>query len=141
MGAAWESVDIFIALEEALYAEESMTMAYLAELRFKELRRNGKQSVHPDATHTEEDWFGRDRIAGGTRHTEDVESYFEQARKNAEEWHKHRLAFMNAKLEQGKHPDTDTGFWSDYVEIPPVPLPNNVLQRTKRSRNTFGQIE
>ena len=98
-------------------------MAYLAELRYSELLRNGRRSLHPDANDSDrdsDDLIYRLKSFGhgedGTVYTTDVENYFRQARENAQEWRDHRTAFMVEKLTAGFHPDTNPDFWDGYEE-------------------------
>jgi hypothetical protein len=132
LGNAWESVDVFHALDLALradslgYAESREggrnTMAYLAWLRCRELIDAGKGSMLPDAPKGEALktmlrkplWVSAEKI---------LDSAFSALRVEADAWQTARTAFMMERLEQGRHPDTDPHFWDGYTESPAPGLP------------------
>jgi hypothetical protein len=132
LGNAWESVDIFHALNVALQ-RDSMgyargrdggrnTLAYLAWLRCRELIDAGKGSMLPDAPKGEglkpllrrPDFVKADLL---------LDSAFLKLRTEADAWHTARTAFMTRRLKEGRHPDTDPSFWSGYTERPAPRLP------------------
>jgi hypothetical protein len=132
LGNAWESVDVFHALNVALQ-RDSMgyergreggrnTLAYLAWLRCRELIDAGKRSMLPDAPRGERlksllprpDFVRADLL---------LDSAFLKLRAEANAWHVARTAFMNTRLNEGRHPDTDPSFWDGYTERPAPGLP------------------
>ncbi len=44
---------------------------------------------------------------------------YRRLREEAEEYQAKRTAFMMARLQQGRHPDTDPTFWQGWKEPPP----------------------
>jgi hypothetical protein len=132
LGNAWESVDIFHALERALEHDSlgfpkdgdggRTSLAYLAWLRCRELIDAGKGSMLPDAPRGE-------KLKESIREPnyippkEVLDSAFVKLRAEAEAWHTARTAFMMRRLEQGLHPDTDRNFWNGYTEPPAPGLP------------------
>lgn len=126
LGDAWESVDIFHALALALEDQGHAGLAYLARLRATELVEQGRRSLHP-RLHGEALKQALERRGKYHDHQTVSRSYFMRARKAAEAWHEHRRAFMAARLEQGRHPDTDAGFWQGYEELANVDLPGGSL--------------
>ena len=132
LGNAWESVDIFHALEFALEHDSlgfprggdggRTSLAYLAWLRCRELIDAGKGSMLPDAPRGE-------KLKESIREPsylppkEALDSAFVKLRAEADAWHAARTAFMMRRLEQGLHPDTDRGFWTGYAEQPAPGLP------------------
>ena len=132
LGNAWESVDIFHALNVALQRDSlgfdrgrnggRNTLAYFAWLRCRELIDNGKQSLYPDSPTGEQlkaklprpDFPSADLL---------LDTAFADARAEAESWNAKRVGFMNTRLKLGRHPDTDAHFWDGYVDLPAPPLP------------------
>jgi tetratricopeptide (TPR) repeat protein len=108
LGNAWESVDIFHALNIALQRDSlgfergreggRNTLAYLAWLRCRELIDAGKGSMLPDPAYA-------------------------KLRAEADAWQAARTAFMMERLKAGRHPDTDPHFWDGYTERPAPGLP------------------
>lgn len=112
LGTAWESVDVFAALAEALILEGLGTTGEAALARVEELQIIGKTSVT--------DWRFNDKefLEGRPLGSEQAQakSEFKRLRQEADKWHEARTKFMLAKLEAGQHPDTDPGFWNGYSE-------------------------
>lgn len=124
LGDAWESIDVFLALAYALEDQGHAGLAYLAQLRLRELLAQGRRSLHPELAGDKlEELLKR---VGGQMHERTRESadYFAQARKAAEAWQAHRTAFMMERLGAGRHPDTDPAFWQGYQPLPGVELPD-----------------
>jgi hypothetical protein len=132
LGNAWESVDIFHALNVALQ-RDSMghergreggrnTLAYLAWLRCRELVDAGKGSMLPDSPKGEglksllrrPDFVKADAL---------LDPAFLELRAEANAWHTARTAFITRRLNEGRHPDTDPRFWDGYTEQPAPGLP------------------
>jgi hypothetical protein len=132
LGNAWESVDVFHALEVALSADSlgfeknpqggRNTLAYLAWLRCRELIDAGKSSMLPDAPRG-------DALKATIRRPALVladkllEPAFVDLRAEADAWHAARTAFMMGRLNEGRHPDTDPHFWDGHTERPAPGLP------------------
>jgi tetratricopeptide (TPR) repeat protein len=132
LGNAWESVDVFHALNIALQRDSlgyergreggRNTLAYLAWLRCRELIDAGKGSMLPDAPRGEAlkailpkpDFVMAEKLLDPT---------FTKLRAEAEAWHAARTAFMMGRLKEGRHPDTDPHFWDGYTERPAPRLP------------------
>lgn len=117
LGNAWESVDVFHALAEALARERKYKPAYLAELRCVELIDSGANSLQEvDPAEL------RRLIARGIAILEEdkpsLRAKFRELRADADRWHEERTEFMLAKLHTGSHPDWDANFWDGYRERP-----------------------
>ena len=130
LGAAWESFDVFYCLSVALVDSGHGTLASLAIERCRELRADGRGSIHPVA-YSEDEFeaecydLALDRVQGYTppRVIESIEDYYPQARASADEWLAHRNAFIESQIATGKHPDTHDDFWAGYVELPAPEMP------------------
>ena len=132
LGNAWESVDVFHALNVALQRDSlgfergreggRNTLAYLAWLRCRELIDAGKGSMLPDAPRGEAlkamlpkpDFVEAEKL---------LDPAFVKLRAEADAWQAARAAFMTARLKEGRHPDTDPDFWDGYTERPAPGLP------------------
>ncbi|MCA1685179.1 MAG: hypothetical protein LC745_04190 [Planctomycetia bacterium] len=117
---AWESVDVFYALNVALqhdtlgYGKDRdggrNSLAYFAWLRCRELIDTGKGSMHPGAAKGEAlkafvykpEFVGAEALLDPT---------FSNLRAEADAWQSTRTAFMTKRLKGGRHPDTDPDFW------------------------------
>jgi tetratricopeptide (TPR) repeat protein len=132
LGNAWESVDIFHALNVSLQHDTlgfqkdpgggRNTLAYLAWLRCRELVDAGKGSMLPDAPKGE----ALKAILpkpGLVEAAKLLDPAFVKLRAEADAWHAARIAFMTGRLKTGRHPDTDRDFWSGYTERPASGLP------------------
>ncbi|MCW3058464.1 MAG: hypothetical protein JWQ02_285 [Capsulimonas sp.] len=115
LGNAWKSVDIFSTLASVcLTAEQSPThLGYLAELRADELTATGHQSL----------LHGIDPAFDRTNGTKNDKENYNALRAEAVQWHAARTAYMIARLQAGRHPDTDPTFWADYHSSPPFKIP------------------
>ena len=132
LGNAWESVDIFHALNIALqhdtlgYARSweggRNTLAYLAWLRCRELIDAGKSSMLPDAPKGEglKSLLPRPNFVDAEGL---LDPAFVKLRADADAWQTTRTAFMTKRLNAGRHPDTDPEFWHGYTERPAPGLP------------------
>ncbi len=149
LGNAWESVDVFNALDVALqhdtlgYAKEREggrnTLAYLAWLRGRELVDAGKSSMLPDAPKGEAlkavlpkpDFVDAEHL---------LDPVFAKLRAEADSWQKARTEFMMRRLKEGIHPDTAPDFWNGYretkaPELPGVSLPDRFKARMALRQN------
>ncbi len=150
LGAAWRSVDAYVALDFILQEKEA-NIGHLAGLRAYELYGSGAHSILPMlddnfaqlAKASDGDDLVDNMIMSMPRYqrTADgkVNSEFKHLRENADKWAANREAFMMAKLSQGKHPDTDPDFWKGYVEVPRYQLytPTRTLVRFWISAGAF----
>lgn len=110
LGGAWESPDIYDALASLLTEEYRGNMlSQIALLRRDELLKDGRKSAGPLS---ELKWDENGNYA------KESKQEFLKLRSDAEEWKKERDDFMIARMNQGKHPDTDPDFWKGYVEQP-----------------------
>lgn len=132
LGNAWESLDVFNALDVALQRDSvgykrgrdggRNTLAYFAWLRCCELVDAGKGSMLPGAPKGE---ALRSKLPRPDFVKPDVllDPTFQELRAGADSWHAARTAFMMTRLEGGRHPDTDPHFWDGYSEAPAPGLP------------------
>ncbi|WZO99886.1 hypothetical protein EP7_001500 [Isosphaeraceae bacterium EP7] len=156
LGNAWESVDIFNALNQALQRDSQgfarneeggrNTLAYLAWLRCCELVDAGRGSMLPDAPKGQalKAILPRPDFLKSVGILED--SYL-QLRTEADAWQAARAEFMTSRLNAGHHPDTEPGFWEGYVERPAPLLPTqsvpdayNALSEWRRWWSTVALI-
>jgi tetratricopeptide (TPR) repeat protein len=118
LGNAWESVDIFIALARTLSSKyNSAKIAYLADLRAQELIHSGRRSLVADVTQYDQN----KRRGYYTYHpagTDRIKTKYTELRAAAERWQKDRTDYMMARLQAGKHPDTDPTFWHEWQPAP-----------------------
>ncbi len=148
LGNAWESVNIFHALNVALQRDSvgfersheggRNTLAYLAWLRCMELIDSGKVSMLPDAPKGQELKFLLPRPIF-VELDKMLESAFLKLRAEADAWHAARTAFMMKRLEEGRHPDTDPSFWDGYAERPAPSLPTQSIPDAHYAREASRQ--
>jgi tetratricopeptide (TPR) repeat protein len=116
MGNAWESVDMFFALAQALKREELHKVGFMAELRCRELLDAGRTSLAPENFTNQSRWVGKH--AQGITNPQNVEEKYKELRQEADTWQKARASYMLPLLKAGRHPDTDTTFWNGYHSTP-----------------------
>jgi hypothetical protein len=112
LGNAWQSVDVFNALSTVLSNSNDGILAELSRFRAEELKAAGAHSMTP-AQEAPYMWRPEERWR------EFNSRQFAKLRKEAEQWHKDREAYMLARLKQGRHPDTDKAFWNEYHAAQP----------------------
>lgn len=122
LGNAWESVDVFAGLADALMHQGNGTLGEAALGRVLELQDQGKRSI--TSWKFEQKTFFEGRPMG---HEQDqAQSEFKRLRAEAESWHSNRTEFMTAKLQRGEHPDTHADFWSGFdsgsIEVKGIPF-------------------
>ena len=123
LGDAWNSVDIFRAIDSLLFMSRQRALAYLATLRVQELLKSGmKPQLSESEAGSEAELVHGHGPLESERINEHHRAEFKKLRENAEAYHAKREQFMMAKLERGEHPDTHPNFWQGYVEVPPVEL-------------------
>lgn len=134
LGNAWESVDVYHALEVALgqdtegsaseYPDGRNSLALLAWLRCRELIEGGKGSMLPDAPHGQKlmDLIHEPGIPPMARDA--MKADYRSLRAEADTWQAARTRFMMDRLQQGRHPDDDPDFWNGYIESPAPELPS-----------------
>lgn len=133
LGNAWESVDVFHALNVALqrnstgFAERRdggrNSLAHFAWLRCCELIDSGRGSILPDAP-TEQSLKALLPKPDFVKAEILLDPAYKQLRSEADDWYAQRLAFMSQRLEAGRHPDTDPAFWDGYTAEPAPDLPS-----------------
>jgi hypothetical protein len=124
LGNAWESVDVFHALARALQIEGRSSLAYLAQLRCGELIDAGSGSLLPGAPKGRALKEKVIPLVGYIRGRPALADEYLALRAAANAWHAHRIAFMMARLQAGRHPDSDPQFWQGYSPPPPPRLSN-----------------
>ena len=118
LGSAWESVDIFYALCVIHTWRGEHSISALAGFRVCELLEAGRKSLRLDSTLTKE-LAGQPLFNPGAsvvEHGAKDLAFYKAARKEADEWQKARHAYMETRFAQGKHPDVNPDFWSDWRE-------------------------
>lgn len=134
LGNAWESVDVYHALKNAMHIDHRSTLVYLSKLRLQELIRDGRHSLHPQAPTgpklatliASQEPSGYD--PAGTPPKE-LDNIYRRLRDEADAWHARRTEYMTARLKQGRHPDWDSRFWDEWNDPGPPSL----------SESSFGQ--
>lgn len=125
LGAAWESIDIFYSLRHAILDEGHTSLGHLAQCRIDELRDSGRTSLFEQLAGFRNDWGVGTFSQIHESQIEDIESYYEKARAEAERWRASRIAFIEEQLASGRHPDTHPDFWSGFRSpSTPPKLPN-----------------
>lgn len=143
LGNAWESVDVFGALAGQLNHRGDAKVAYLAELRCRELLSSGKKSLFEGVKFPESSrGGGKEYLVTpssyhwlGITNRDNVKEKFSELRAAAEKWQAARTAFMEARLRAGRHPDTDPHFWDGYQDSP---TPSLDIPWHKEASANFG---
>jgi len=124
LGNAWESVDVFNTLALALNADLKNGLAYLAAKRRDELIDQGRGTLLSGAP-TGETLKKRMFFLLSPRpleSSEQLDRFYRLLRDEAESYQTRRTAYMLERLKAGRHPDTDTTFWSQWHDAgPPSP--------------------
>lgn len=114
LGAAWESPDVFQVLSQKL-AQRDLSLAYLARLRMIETLETGGASVDPRVKSAKDMMV----LLGGFRDGEQysrLEEDFANLRAAADSWQEKRTRYMEARFDQGLHPDITPMFWSEWSD-------------------------
>jgi hypothetical protein len=127
LGNAWESVDVFASLCNALLSDGEnrnngdSSIAYMAKLRAIELVDEGKSSLAPRASKNVNILKARlgEGVASYVSHTKPLDKQFKELRAESDSWQNERTAYMMARLEKGQHPDTHPDFWNEWSEPEP----------------------
>ncbi len=100
LGNAWESIDIFRALQVAFVDEGHTRLAYVCMLRIRELLDDGHRSLHPAFPY---DLYSEESIAStGVVHSRAaLDDYFLSARAEAARWARDRDAYLMGMLRAG----------------------------------------
>ena len=120
LGDAWESVDIHLALAQALNDQGNVAAASLAMLRVSELLVAGRRSLL-SSNNAEKFKPIETQILAGNPYPS-LRSFFRAASADAMVWRSDREDYVQQRLDAGLHPDSDAGFWKDYVASPPLRL-------------------
>jgi tetratricopeptide (TPR) repeat protein len=133
LGDAWNSVDVFYALANALDMRGKSGPAYLASLRCMELIDQGRGSIvagsgKGDLLKHLLVKVRRHRM----RHANELQEFrfnYQGLREEADRWQQERTDYMTERLLQGKHPDTDADFWSEYSDPGPPKIAEPIITR------------
>lgn len=116
LGDAWQSVDAFQLLKAGLDYKDGVT-AYLINQKIEDLESEGKVGMLEFVE------FGVTQPSYQVQGQEnEVERAYAALIKNGDEYRNNRTEFLLAKLESGKHPDTDADFWEGYEAVSPVDI-------------------
>ncbi len=138
LGAAWESVDVYHALEFALTLDRESSVAHLANLRIAELLRDGRHTLYPGATRDDEHSMVNSEFLNLPPQEDmgwkETDAAFMYLRREADEWQAKRTAYMVEHLKAGRHPDTDATFWTAWKDYGPpaigeIPTQGNILRK------------
>jgi tetratricopeptide (TPR) repeat protein len=116
LGAAWESVDVFYALQTALQASGDNWLAALAQQRRLELQSQGRRSLFEETKNSPQ-FRPVNFVKSGPRE----DAFFKKARVESDSWQKERTRYMIERFKSGLHPDTDADFWKDFRYVTPPP--------------------
>ena len=127
LGAAWNSVDVFHGLAEALSDQGNAHLAYVAERRIQELLVDRRESLHPR--------FEAGAPGSLIREPDQakLDAFYFAARTEADAWREARNEYVSKRLLRGEHPDTHEDFfasWSD-PSSPPA-MPSRLVSRQSR---------
>ncbi|MBO6513184.1 MAG: hypothetical protein JJ974_04385 [Phycisphaerales bacterium] len=128
LGSAWQSIEVYRALEYALASEGHGVLSMLAHLRVHELTEI-QYRLDPSAPKPVElqDCEFPDivsRYDAASLHDE----FYIDARTEADAWTHDRNNYLTARLLDGRHPDTDPKFWSNWKETSSPPkLPDSSI--------------
>lgn len=124
MGLGYELPDIYGLLENSYlvgWAAESNITAF-ASMRYQELIDSGSRPILSDIDHEDVS-------------SQEVRRQYKSLRGDGHRVQEMRLAYMDQRLRQGRHPDTDTRFWAEWQE-PAQPvlrkIPNPDIERMDR---------
>jgi hypothetical protein len=136
LGNGWESVDLFLALQDRLSMAGDSSLAELAMLRAKELLAKG---VKPMVEVKDNSFFypntePADNLAAFN------EKEFQRLRSEADAWHAKRTEFMLIRLKTGRHPDTDPQFWDGFAETPAPTVRSQPYLTTPRAGFVLMEI-
>jgi hypothetical protein len=151
LGNAWNSIDVFNALNVALQRNSvgfnrgrdggRNSLAYFAWLRCQELVDSGQGSLLPGSPHGEQlkRLFHKPGFVGADKY---LDHEFKKLRADADAWHQQRTAFMTVRLKAGLHPDTDPNFWDGYTERPALKMPTRSVPDAFEAwqRNLFVSV-
>lgn len=155
LGGAWESPDIVAAIgalipgvdEDPEKYDESIQRLDLgragvyARLRFADLKAAGRRSLHPDSeSDLEPGVFTRanDPQAYGAA-VERLERDYRADRDAAETVNRAREAFIQKRLNAGRHPDTDPAFWNGWTE--PKPPTHAPMEPRRIANPNKGKVQ
>jgi hypothetical protein len=117
LGGAWESPDIAIAIGSLDISKPGIRS--LAYARYHELLALGRKPL--DDLSADEDARESEPLSADPTDTYSAKYQFTRLRAEADAWHDAKTKFMLARLQQGRHPDTDPNFWAGWTE-PPIPV-------------------
>jgi hypothetical protein len=127
LGAAWESLDIFHSLQQALIMEGKGSLEQLTRRRCLELIDKGKSSLYSKTLSSsllKEVVAPKYDIPIRSYTPQQMAEIYDKLRREAEEYHQNRTDYMLARLEKGEHPDTHPNFWNEWRDAgPPAPVP------------------
>jgi hypothetical protein len=133
LGNAWESLDVFYALQAVLAYQNKGSLVALVRARCRELQDQGKKSLDPNVTSAAElrEAVSVDRFWRNTTYTADqLNEVYHRLRTEAEEYQTKRTAYMMERLKAGRHPDIDATFWDEWHDPgPPPPVPYNLWEK------------
>jgi hypothetical protein len=134
LGNGWESVDLFLALQNRLSSGRDASLAELALLRAQELLDKGVKPL----VKVDENSFGYAYMQPDDTLAAFNKGEFTRLRKEADTWHAKRTEFLLAGLKAGRHPDTDTHFWDGYREADAPKIQEQPYLTTYSARTTLG---
>ncbi|HEX8236002.1 MAG TPA: hypothetical protein VF600_08595 [Abditibacteriaceae bacterium] len=133
LGNAWESLDVFYALQLPLEIQGKGSLSEMAQLRSMELIAAGKRSLYPQAptsTQLQEVVAPHEDQPIRSYSPQKIQEIYTRLRDEAEEYQQKRTAYMMTRLQKGRHPDTDATFWKGWHDAgPPPPVPFTMWEK------------
>lgn len=132
LGNAWESIDVFQSLHDVLQQDNASStighsfLAYMSKLRSIELIDTGKKSLAPKAPKNPAILKARLDGIDMIKNIQQLNVQYKELRAEAEDYQKRRTTYMMARLNAGRHPDTDKTFWNEWKDSGPPPIPDEV---------------
>ncbi|RYG48819.1 hypothetical protein EON79_03340 [bacterium] len=137
LGAAWEMVDVAAALAYLESLKRHYQMAEFARMRVDELRKSGKRAFNPSGV--EEDMYALATEDPGARHTYTAECYL-LLRTAADERNAALTTFVENRIDDHRHPDTEPSFWKAWEEPALPKLPGRPSPFTPAVQNVFVPV-
>lgn len=120
LGDAWQSIDIHLALAQALNDQGNIAAAKLAMNKVRVLLESGRRSLLAGNDNTALEQIEMQLLEGNPYTT--LSSFYREATAAAESRQVYRDTYVQERLDAGRHPDSDTSFWKSYVEPPALRL-------------------
>lgn len=135
LGAGWNSIDLLLALTNALDAREYAVAASVVRFRVQELLDAGRRPLHPaTALYAAESRSGAVHWPSSSsfvdlERPERYAGWYADARSDTEAWHVRRAQWVEGRL-ASHHPDRDADFRDGLPAAPELAYPAEMTWRT-----------